>query len=51
MLPVIDTATGKEHKNPFCVKPAQQEISANAAFTFDIDFAPYVPDGYFFQIA
>lgn len=48
LLPVIDKKTGKECKNPFNVKPSQVEISANGNFVFDVDFAPFEPDGYFF---
>jgi len=38
-------------KNPFKVIPAQKEIPANSTFVFNVDFAPYEPDSYFFQIA
>ena len=38
-------------KNPFNVLPEKQEIEANSCFTFNIDFAPYEPDSYFFQVA
>jgi hypothetical protein len=48
LLPVIDKTTGKEFKNPFNVRPAQQEIPANSNFVFEVDFAPYEPDSYFF---
>jgi hypothetical protein len=48
LLPVIDKKTGKECKNPFNVKPAQTEIAANCNFVFEVDFAPFEPDGYFF---
>jgi len=48
LLPVIDKTTGKEFKNPFSVRPAQQEIPANSNFVFEVDFAPYEPDSYFF---
>ena len=51
LLPVIDKKTGNECKNPFNVKPAQVEIEANTNFVFNVDFAPFEPDGYFFQIA
>lgn len=50
LLPVVDK-TGKEVKNPFNLKPAQAEIPANSNFVFEADFAPFEPDGYFFQIA
>ena len=51
LLPVIDKKTGKECKNPFNIKPAQVEVPANSNFVFAVDFAPYEPDGYFFQMA
>ena len=51
LLPVIDKTTGKEFKNPFSVRPAQQEIAGNGNFVFEVDFAPYEPDSYFFQMA
>ena len=38
-------------KNPFKVLPAKQEIPTNDNFVFGVDFAPYEPDSYFFQIA
>ena len=31
--------------------PAQQEVAPNSNFIFNVDFAPYEPDSYFFQIA
>lgn len=38
-------------KNPFKVLPAQKEIGPNSVFVFNVDFAPYEPDSYFFQMA
>ena len=38
-------------KNPFKVTPERQEIDANDTFVFNVDFAPFEPDSYFFQIA
>jgi len=51
LLPVLNKTTGQFVKNPFKVLPAQQEISPNSNFIFNVDFAPYEPDSYFFQIA
>lgn len=51
LLPVVDKKTGIECRNPFNVKPAQVEISANTNYVFNVDFAPFEPDGYFFQMA
>ena len=51
MLQVLNKTTNQLVKNPFKVTPAQQEIEANSEFVFNIDFAPYEPDSYFFQLA
>ena len=51
LLPVFNKNTGALVKNPFKVLPAKQEIPANDNFVFGVDFAPYEPDSYFFQIA
>jgi len=51
LLPVLNKTTKVLVKNPFKVTPAQQEIPANSTFVFNVDFAPYEPDSYFFQIA
>lgn len=51
LLPVLNKTTNQFVKNPFKVLPAQQEISPNSNFIFNVDFAPYEPDSYFFQIA
>ena len=51
LLPVLNKTTGQMVKNPFKVLPAQKELAANSSFVFNVDFAPYEPDSYFFQIA
>ena len=51
LLPVLNKTTGLFVKNPFNVIPERQEISANSTYIFNVDFAPYEPDSYFFQIA
>ena len=51
LLPVLNKTTNQFVKNPFKVVPAKQEVSANSTFVFQVDFAPYEPDSYFFQIA
>lgn len=48
---MLDKTTKTFVKNPFKVLPAQQDIAANSTFVFNVDFAPYEPDSYFFQIA
>ena len=48
LLPVFNKSTGQFVKNPFNVVPEKQEIEAHSCFTFNVDFAPYEPDSYFF---
>ena len=48
LLPVLNKTTGQMVKNPFKVLPAQKELAANSSFVFNVDFAPYEPDSYFF---
>ena len=48
LLPVLNKTTGQFVKNPFNVTPERHEIEANSSFTFNVDFAPYEPDSYFF---
>ena len=47
----MNKTTNQLVKNPFKVTPAQQEIEANSEFVFNVDFAPFEPDSYFFQLA
>lgn len=51
LLPVLNKTTNQFVKNPFKVLPSQVEIGPNTTFIFNVDFAPYEPDSYFFQIA
>ena len=48
LLPVLNKTTNQLVKNPFKVLPAQQEVAPNSNFVFNVDFAPYEPDSYFF---
>ena len=32
------------------MSPAKQEVGPNSTFVFNVDFAPYEVDSYFFQI-
>lgn len=48
LLPVLNKTTGQMVKNPFKVLPAQKEVAPNSIFAFNVDFAPYEPDSYFF---
>jgi len=51
LLTVLDETSGKWVKNPFNVTPAIMEIPAKSQAVFNVDFAPYGPDSYFFQLA
>ena len=51
LLPVLNSTTQNFVKNPFKVSPAKQEVGPNSTFVFNVDFAPYEVDSYFFQIA
>lgn len=48
LLKVMNTTTGQWVKNPFRVSPSEARIEANSDMPFSVDFAPYVPDQYFF---
>lgn len=48
LLKVMNTTTGQWVKNPFRVRPAEARIDANSEMVFSVDFAPFVPDQYFF---
>lgn len=48
LLDVYNQTSGKYVKNPFCIKPAQQEIPAKSSFQFNAEFSPFEPDSYFF---
>ena len=51
LLQITDKTTGKKIRNPFNVTPAQIEVAPNSTQNFAVDFMPYEPDSYFFQIA
>ena len=51
LLEVMNKTTGKLVRNPFNVQPATQEIAAQSSAQFNVDFCPYEPDQYFFQLA
>jgi len=51
LLEVMNKTTGKLVRNPFNVQPATQEIAAKSSAQFNVDFCPYEPDQYFFQLA
>lgn len=51
LLQVLNKTTNTLVKNPFKVLPAQQEVGPNSTFVFNVEFSPYEPDSYFFQIA
>ena len=51
LLEVMNKTSGKFVRNPFNVQPATLEIPAKSSAQFNVDFAPYEPDSYFFQIA
>ena len=51
LLSVLNQTTGKWVKNPFNVTPAVYEIPAKSTGVFNVDFAPFEPDSYFFQLA
>jgi hypothetical protein len=48
LLPVLNKTTGQFVSNPFKVTPERKEVEGNSTFTFDVSFAPYEPDSYFF---
>jgi hypothetical protein len=44
----MDKRTGKTVKNPFRVAPAESEIPAGTTMMYEVEFAPYEMDSYFF---
>ena len=48
LLQVLNKTTGKFVKHPFQISPSQQEIPAKSSFTFNVEFAPFEPDSYYF---
>ena len=51
LLNVFNKTTGQWVKNPFRVSPDTATIGGKGSFNFNVEFAPYEPDQYFFQIA
>lgn len=51
LLNVLNKTTDQWVKNPFRIKPERQVIEAKSVFNFNVEFGPYEPDQYFFQIA
>jgi len=48
LLPVLSKTTKQWVKNPFRVLPESTTIKSNSSFNFNVEFAPYEPDSYFF---
>jgi hypothetical protein len=44
----MDKRTAKMVKNPFRVTPAESEIPAGTTMMYEVEFAPYEMDTYFF---
>ena len=51
LLNVLNKTTGQWVKNPFRIRPETAKIEANSSMNFNVEFAPYIPDQYFFQTA
>jgi hypothetical protein len=47
-MDVMDKKTGKMVRNPFRVTPNEVEIPAGTCMLFEVEFAPYEMDSYFF---
>ena len=48
LLKVFSKKSGQEYDNPFKFSPSSTIIPPNSSFTFNVKFAPYEPDSYFF---
>ena len=48
LLNVLNKTTGQWVKNPFRIRPETAKIEANSSMNFNVEFAPYIPDQYFF---
>lgn len=48
LLPVTSSTTGQIFENPFRFSPQSSMVPANGSFTFQVRFAPFEPDSYFF---
>jgi hypothetical protein len=51
LLNVLNKTTGEWVKNPFRIRPETAKVEANSTMNFTVEFAPYIPDQYFFQTA
>jgi len=51
LLNVLNKTTDQWVKNPFRIRPERQVIEPKSSFNFNVEFGPYEPDQYFFQIA
>lgn len=51
LLDVMNRTSGQWVKNPFRIRPENAKIEANSQMTFNVEFAPFEPDQYFFQVA
>lgn len=51
LLNVLNKTTGQWVKNPFRIRPETATIDPNSNMSFQVEFAPYEPDQYFFQSA
>ena len=51
LLPVLNKVTNQMIDNPFRISPQNVTVPANSSYAFNVKFAPYEPDSYFFQIA
>lgn len=48
LLNVMNKTTGQWVKNPFRIRPETAKIEAKTTMSFNVEFAPYEPDQYFF---
>jgi hypothetical protein len=51
LLNILNKTSGSWVKNPFRIRPETATVPAQGSFSFQVEFAPYEPDQYFFQIA
>ena len=47
----MNRTTGQWVKNPFRIRPTNAKIEAGCQMIFQVEFAPFEPDQYFFQVA
>ena len=48
LLEVMNRTTGQWVKNPFRIRPNNAKVEAGCQMVFQVEFAPYEPDQYFF---